>query len=116
MLFIGRAMAPSMGRALLLDVRRIARQRAARIALAVERYRLAHGGQLPESLAELAPTFIDALPNDPFTSKPMIYKKLDKGFTIYSVGEDQTDNGGTRLNKDKQPYEPGSDIPFTVQR
>lgn len=31
---------------------------------------------------------------DPFTGKPLIVKKTDDGWLVYSVGEDQTDDGG----------------------
>jgi len=76
--------------------------RAARVALAVERYRLANA-HLPDNLTES--TLLD-----PFDGQPLRYKKLTKGYIVYSVGEDKVDNGGT------EGYWPGTDITFTVER
>ena len=110
---IAGMLAPHLIRAVTLDLRTIARLRGARIALAVARYRRAHG-ELPESLDQLAPEFIDTVPADPFTGKPMVFLKLEDGWTLYSLGEDGQDHGGARLNPEGDAYEPGSDIPFTV--
>lgn len=78
------------------------------------RYKLAEG-TLPAKLADLAPRFIDPLPDDPFTGKPLIYKTLPDGSTIvYSTGEDATDNGGAEVNAKGKPYDPGSDIVLVI--
>jgi hypothetical protein len=82
-------------------------------ALAVERFRLAEG-RLPESLEELVPKYIEAVPIDPFDGKPLRYKRLEKGYTIYSIGEDGEDNGG--VPKDKVEKGANFDWPFTVNR
>lgn len=37
------------------------------------------------------------LPADPYTGKPVVFKKLDDGFAVYSTGPDKTDDGGTNL-------------------
>ena len=80
-----------------LDARFIARLRTAEAGLSVESYRSVHG-QLPDSLPA---TF-----SDPFDGQPLRYKKLAKGYVVYSVGEDGKDDGGDE-NKD---------ITFTVER
>ena len=79
--------------------------RTARVALAVERFRLANG-KLPDKLDELSPMFLKKIPADPFDGKPLHYKKLDKGYVVYSIGEDGKDDGGNKKN----------DITFTVER
>jgi len=48
---------------------------------------------LPDSLEALVPEFLDAVPADPFDSKPLRYSK-SKGI-VYSVGEDLQDSGGS---------------------
>ena len=66
----------------------------ARLAIALERWRLAHGAY-PETLAELVPDFIAAVPVDTYSRKPMIYRRQDGGtFLLYGVGQNRTDDGG----------------------
>lgn len=73
----------------------------ARVAIALERYRLAQG-QFPESLDAIAPKFIANLPHDIITGQPLKYRRTDDGnFILYSVGWNETDDGGAvGLNKD----------------
>jgi hypothetical protein len=85
-------------------------------ALAVERFRLAQA-QLPESLNELVPQFLSAVPIDPFDGQPLRYHRLIKGYLIYSVGADGHDDGGCEKpanwkSTDKTSY----DITFTIER
>jgi hypothetical protein len=66
----------------------------ARIACGLERYRLAHG-VYPETLAGLAPAYIDEVPNDVINGQPYHYRLNEDGtFLLYSVGWNQTDDGG----------------------
>ncbi|HEY4417747.1 MAG TPA: hypothetical protein VGO57_18795 [Verrucomicrobiae bacterium] len=67
----------------------------ARIACALERYRLAHG-EYPETLAPLTPQFIAQIPHDLINGQPLHYHREANGqFTLYSVGWNETDDGGT---------------------
>jgi hypothetical protein len=67
----------------------------ARVACALERYRLAHG-QYPETLDALAPQFIEKLPHDIINGQPLHYRRTDDGkFVLYSVGWNEKDDGGT---------------------
>lgn len=70
---------------------------AAHTALAVEEWRLKHGGW-PASLDELVPEFLDALPDDPCSEGPLYYVKADTSVLIYSVSVDGKDNGGMSEN------------------
>jgi hypothetical protein len=66
----------------------------ARVAIALERYRLAHG-EFPESLDALAPQFIAKLPHDIINGQPLHYRRTSDGqFVLYSVGWNETDDGG----------------------
>jgi hypothetical protein len=87
---------------------------AAQIALAVERYRVRHAGQLPAQLTELVPKELASAPVDPFDGKPFRYKRLAQGYMIYSVGADGKDDGG--LKKDASKYDAPYDVTFTVER
>lgn len=72
-----------------LSVRRIALA-----TMAVERYRRAHGGSLPAALDGLVPAFLAAVPQDPFSGKPVIYAKNAVDYCIYSVDSNRIDDGG----------------------
>ncbi len=67
--------------------------RCAITGIAAERFRLEHD-RFPDSLEELVPTYIDAIPNDPFTRKPVQLAKTDIGIVIYSFGIDEEDDRG----------------------
>ena len=57
------------------------------LSLALEAYH-AKQGHYPEKQAALVPELIPALPIDPWTDKPFIYKRLPSGdYLFYSLGE-----------------------------
>lgn len=94
----------------------VAELRVAQTALAVERYRLANRNQLPESLSQLVPQYLKAIPADPFSWQPLRYKKnAPKGYTVYSVGPDEQDDKG--LHKPAKIYKGFRyDLALTVAR
>jgi hypothetical protein len=66
----------------------------ARTAMALERYRLAHA-EFPESLDVLAPQFIAKVPHDVIGGQPLKYRReANDQFVLYSVGWNETDDGG----------------------
>ena len=66
----------------------------ARTALALERYRLAHA-EYPEALPALVPQFLAQVPNDVIDGQPLKYRRTADGrFVLYSVGWNETDDGG----------------------
>jgi hypothetical protein len=66
----------------------------ARVACALERFRLAHGNY-PESLELLAPQFTKTLPHDIINGQPLHYRRTEDGkFVLYAVGWDEKDDGG----------------------
>jgi hypothetical protein len=66
----------------------------ARVAIALERYRLAQG-RFPESLDVLAPQFMEKIPHDIINGQPLHYRRPEDGqFVLYSVGWNETDDGG----------------------
>jgi hypothetical protein len=71
----------------------IARVRVTRAGLAAIRFKQEHGAY-PSDLQALKLANAD----DPFTGKPLIYCPIDRGFTIYSVGMNVVDDGGTKGN------------------
>jgi len=68
---------------------------AAALACALERYRLAHG-QFPDVLDALAPQFMEKVPRDIINGQALKYRRTQDGqFVLYSVGWNETDDGGT---------------------
>jgi hypothetical protein len=59
----------------------LAATRAARVAIAVERYRRRQG-KLPGSLTDLA----SPLPADPFTGHGLLYRRAEDAFVVASMG------------------------------
>jgi hypothetical protein len=89
------------------------RLEAAAAACAIEERKLDHGGALPDTLEELVPGRLDAVPIDPSRGKPLLYKRLAGGYVVYGVGQTGEDHGG--LSKAKGIRTRGSwDYPFTV--
>jgi hypothetical protein len=62
--------------------------------LALERYRRAHGGSPAPSLETLVPAFIAAVPQDPFSGKPLIYRQQPDGYVVYNVDINRADDAG----------------------
>ena len=108
------------GNTYVLDIgnRHVAQLRAARTALAIERYRLVKG-RLPQSLNDLIPDYLDAIPDDPFNGTRLKYRRLEPGYVVYSVGDDLTDEGGTERGtqgRDARNRPLPCDITFIVER
>jgi hypothetical protein len=81
----------------------------AQIACALERYKLANGNY-PETLDALAPQFIETIPHDIIGGQPLHYRRTDDGkFLLYSVGWNETDDGGVDSSqfKSERPFEQG---------
>ena len=67
----------------------------ARVAIALERYRLANG-HYPDSLSPLDPRFLNPVPHDVIGGQPLHYHLTADGqFVLYSIGWNETDDGGT---------------------
>lgn len=92
----------------------IARLRAARTAMAVERWRLSSTTPLPETLQEIVPNALEKLPEDPFDGQPLQYtrKAVGSGYQIYGLGGE-----GTRQNGQvPSPRNNAMGPTFTVER
>ena len=66
----------------------------ARVAVALERFRLAQG-DYPGLLDDLEPRFIEKVPQDIINGEPLHYKcSFDGKFLLYSVGWNEKDDNG----------------------
>jgi hypothetical protein len=84
---------PSAWRTVHEEARTWVRLRVAHAALAAEEWRLSHG-EWPDSLEQLVPELLDAVPEDPFSQGKVRYEHTESGITVYSIGADREDNGG----------------------
>jgi hypothetical protein len=92
---VGRILLPAMGNAEKKFAQAQVVADEARVACALERYRLAKG-TYPETLAAMEPQFIQNAPVDIFSGQPLKYRRTDDGkFILYSVGWNEKDDGGT---------------------
>jgi hypothetical protein len=91
--------------------RKHAQVRCLAVLIAVERYRKATG-RWPTRLVQLTPRFLTAVPLDPYSGKPLRYRRLADGMIVYSVGEDLVDDGGV-LDR-KRPTRPGADLGYRL--
>jgi hypothetical protein len=86
---MARVVLPSFSRAAVTFAKCVADMRCVREAVAIERFRLEHGGAVPDSI-------LGAM-TDPFTGKSLIYRRTVDGYCVYSVSEDRRDDGGKDL-------------------
>jgi hypothetical protein len=63
------------------------------VAIACERFARINK-RWPNTLDEIPKSILAKIPSDPFTGKPLIYKRLPDGIMVYTVGPDGIDNGG----------------------
>jgi hypothetical protein len=105
-------MSPTWTKFAVSQQRRVASLSCAAVAVAVERYRIAKGGW-PETLEQVVKAgLLKAVPRDPFDARPLRMIKRNGGVVVYSVGQDETDDGG---NLDRlRMTEPGVDIGFEL--
>jgi ABC-type transport system involved in multi-copper enzyme maturation permease subunit len=101
---------PALSRILVQQARNNANLDSCKLALALKIYREKHGNY-PDSLYSVSPEIIPELPLDPFTGKNYIYRREGKGFIVYSVGPNETDDGGVYNPKQSTKYD---DIAFKI--
>jgi len=100
---------PAMERAHLAKCRENVTVAATRLLFALKAYEL-EKGKLPDSLDELVPDYIKAIPLDDMDGKPMRYSREKK--IVYSVGEDLADSGGCEGEHPWEMEDPSFKIEF----
>jgi hypothetical protein len=96
-----KILAPALGRINLLSWRNKADTAATLTIFAILQYHKTHN-VYPDSLETLVQSGqLQELPMDPFSDKPLMYRKTDDGFTLYSVSYNFTDDGGI-MGKDSK--------------
>lgn len=99
-LLLAQAMMPAIGKALESHDQVELSRRGLRVQIALERYWRKHG-RYPDRLEELIGPGFEAVPLDPWSGRPMGYKRIDsgtdplgRGYLLYSFGADGKDDGG----------------------
>lgn len=59
-------------------------------------------GRYPEELAALTPKYIDKIPIDLFSGKPLVYRPSANGYLLYSIGVNGRDDEGQGTEDDPQ--------------
>jgi len=64
------------------------------------------------------PLYLDAVPKDPFDAEYLRYKRLEKGYVVYSIGTDLSDDGGAELlpPSKRKGGKDNWDVTFIVER
>jgi hypothetical protein len=70
-----------------------------RVAFALAAYK-SDNGRYPAKLDDLAPRYLEAVPDDLFSGKPLIYRPAEKGYLFYSVGINGKDENGRGTDDD----------------
>ena len=87
-------LSPALGRAAEMGHRHRTNVEATISILALQRYK-ADKGSFPDNLQELVTAgYLRQLPVDVFSDKPLIYRKTDESFILYSIGGNFKDDGG----------------------
>lgn len=89
-----KTLLPALAKAQDISERTKANAALAYGAVALRRYAVEHEGKQPEKLADAVSTEKQALLTDPFSGSPLIHRRTTDGWTLYSIGLNQKDDGG----------------------
>ena len=97
-------MSPALGRICEIAHRNKADVEAALAIIAILRYKQDIGGY-PDKLEKLINAdYLKVLPIDPYSGEPLVYKKMDNNFVLYSFGPNfKDDDGKMAYNKEGKP-------------
>jgi hypothetical protein len=84
---------PAVTQVVVAEDRAEQRVRNLRVAMALAAWR-AKNGQYPERLDELSQGGLIDPPLDVFTERPLVYRRETRGYVLYSLGPNETDDGG----------------------
>ena len=105
-------MLPAVGQATLAEDRLVMNNRLVEVALGLAAYRQ-ETRQYPVQLEQLVPKYLDKIPEDLFSSKPVRYRRKTQGYLLYSVGPNQKDDGGQQENQELDDV--GFQVPLLLQ-
>jgi hypothetical protein len=114
--FVSSIAVPNFSRALQTTARNQSLANITMIACALERYHIANG-QYPDSLAALAPRFLEKIPHDLIGGEPLKYHRITgtqaggagESFSLYSIGWNETDDNGEIVPEKSLSYTQSTD-------
>lgn len=86
-----------------------ARLLAADAAIAIVLYQRVNG-KSPQTLDELVPEYLPAVPMDPFSDKQLRYRISGSQCTVYSLGPNRLDDEGAAFKDTTEPYDVGVSV------
>jgi hypothetical protein len=106
-------LAPNEDKGSVLRFKGLMHHEATLTILALRRYHLAEG-EYPHQLQELVETgYVDEVPMDVYSGKPLVYRRAGDDFILYSVSDNFTDDGGQGgLDSEGRPTAQGADWVF----
>lgn len=81
---------------------------------ALEMYSADNGLNYPASLDNLKPKYLDEIPRDPVSRKPLVYNKTEDGFLLGSSGDYsavEAESGFPKMNQDGFFVKKASEFP-----
>jgi len=90
-------------------------QRNLHIAFALAAFRCDHK-TYPNSLSELAPRYLDKVPEDLFSGKPLLYRGFEKSCLLYSVGPNGVDDDGQSPRDEPRGDDVAVRIPIPIPK
>ena len=85
------------------------------VAVALAAYRADHA-RFPDRLESLSPNYLDKIPGDIFSGKPLIYRPTEEGYLLYSVGVNEIDEGGHWTDDEPRGDDPRIRMPLREPR
>ena len=111
--FLG-TLTPALGRVIEIGNRLPVDVRAALTMIAIFRYNR-DTGRFPQNLNQLVTDdYLEQLPIDSYSDKPLVYKKTEYNFILYSFGPDFKDDDGVSAKDSKGRVRPWRDNGDTV--
>jgi len=93
--YILKILVPAFGQIIKTSYRFQAHTKGLLTTIAILRYKT-DKGEYPQKLDELvAAGYLNELPIDPFSGGPLVYKRVNNDFTLYSFAEDYDDDNGS---------------------
>jgi dimeric dUTPase (all-alpha-NTP-PPase superfamily) len=80
------------------------------VAAALEAFKREKGAY-PAKLSDLSPEYLKEIPKDLFSQKELSYRRTANGYLLYSVGANETDDGGKMQNSGEHSGDIGMEMP-----
>lgn len=101
---------PAVPQARVAEDQAVQMSRNLRVAFALAAYRSDHGAY-PDALDQLHSKYLREIPDDLFSGRALIYRPLEDGYLLYSVGHNGKDDGGRWFDDEPTGDDPNITMP-----